>query len=87
MLAIVPAALVAAFYGPSGIGKLILLSQAILSMQLSFAVFPLVAFTSSKDRMGKFANGSLLRFASYTAAISIAGLNVWLLVEIFQGRG
>lgn len=85
-LAIVPAAVVAAFYGPTGIGQLILLSQAILSMQLSFAVFPLVAFTSNQSKMGRFANGWLLRVSSYGAAMVIAGLNIWLLLQILWGH-
>ncbi len=86
MLAIVPAIFVAALYGSRGTGRLLLLSQAILSMQLSFAVFPLVAFTSNSKTMGAFVNRAWVRFLSYAVAILIAGLNLWLLVEIFRGR-
>ena len=55
-------------------------------MQLSFAVFPLVAFTSNKVKMGAFVNGALLRTLSYAVAVVIAGLNLWLLIEIFRGK-
>ncbi len=86
LIAIVPAVIVTALYGTTGTGKLLLLSQAILSMQLSFAVFPLVAFTSSKMKMGSFVNGAVLRTLSYAVAVIIAGLNVWLLIEISRGK-
>ncbi len=86
LIAIVPAVIVTAIYGMTGTGKLLLLSQAVLSMQLSFAVFPLVAFTSDKLKMGQFVNGPLLRIASYGVAVIIAGLNLWLLIDIFRGR-
>lgn len=86
LIAIVPAVIVTALYGTTGTGKLLLLSQAILSMQLSFAVFPLVAFTSNKLKMGPFVNGPILRLASYCVAFIIAGLNLWLLIEIFRGK-
>ena len=56
LIAIVPAAIVAIFYGESGTAKLLILSQVILSLQLSFAVFPLVMFTSDRVKMGAFAN-------------------------------
>ena len=52
----------------------------ILSLQLSFAVIPLVIFTSDKRKMGAFANGPLLRAAAWVVALVIAGLNAWLLV-------
>ena len=86
LIAIVPAVVVTALYGAQGTGKLLLLSQAVLSMQLSFAVFPLVAFTSSRNRMGTLVNGAWLKITGYTAAFMIAGLNLWLLLEIARGR-
>ncbi len=57
MVAIVPAVVVAVLYGEHGEGALLVLSQVILSMQLSFAVIPLVQFTSDRRKMGAFANG------------------------------
>ena len=85
-LAIIPAVIVTALYGSSGTAKLLVLSQVVLSMQLSFAVFPLVAFTSDRKRMGAFVNATWLRLAGWASAILIAGLNAWLLVQIFSGR-
>ena len=54
LLAIVPAVIVAALYGESGTAKLLVLSQVILSLQLPFAVIPLVRFTSDREKMGPF---------------------------------
>jgi manganese transport protein len=82
-IAIVPAAIVAIMYGESGTAKLLVLSQVILSMQLSFAVFPLVSFTSDKLKMGEFVNPVWLKVLAYVVAIIIAGLNIWLLVQFF----
>ncbi|MEP6762743.1 MAG: Nramp family divalent metal transporter [Gemmatimonadaceae bacterium] len=83
-IAIVPAAIVAIFYGESGTAKLLVLSQVILSLQLSFAVFPLVRFTSDRVKMGQFVNSLPLKVAAYGVACVIAVLNVWLLVQTFS---
>jgi manganese transport protein len=85
MIAIIPAAVVAIMYGESGTAKLLVFSQVILSMQLSFAVFPLVAFTSDKLKMGEFANPIWLKALAYLVAVVIASLNIWLLVQFFGG--
>ncbi|MFN2636766.1 MAG: Nramp family divalent metal transporter [Gemmatimonadaceae bacterium] len=84
-IAIIPAGLVAVIYGESGTAKLLVLSQVILSMQLSFAVFPLVTFTSDKLKMGEFVNPRWLKTLAYSVAVIIAGLNIWLLLQIFRG--
>jgi manganese transport protein len=84
-IAIVPAAVVAVMYGASGAARLLILSQVILSMQLSFAVFPLVAFTSNRIKMGEFVNPAWLKTLAYLVAVVIAGLNIWLLLQIFRG--
>ncbi len=84
-IAIIPAAIVAVVYGESGTAKLLVLSQVILSMQLSFAVFPLVKFTSDKIKMGEFANPQWLKALAYLVACIIAALNIWLLIRIFTG--
>jgi manganese transport protein len=84
-IAIIPAAIVAVMYGESGTAKLLVLSQVILSMQLSFAVFPLVAFTSNRLKMGEFVNPLWLKMLAYVVAVVIAGLNIWLLLQIFRG--
>ncbi len=80
-IAIVPAALVAIFYGASGTARLLIFSQVVLSLQLSFAVFPLVRFTSDRAKMGEFVNSLGLRIAAYTVAAVISTLNVWLLYQ------
>jgi manganese transport protein len=86
LLAIIPAVIVTAIYGSTGTAKLLVLSQVVLSMQLSFAVFPLVAFTSDAKRMGPFVNRLWLKIAGWSSAFLIAGLNAWLLVQMFHGR-
>lgn len=80
-IAIVPAAITAILYGESGTAHLLILSQVILSLQLSFAVVPLVMFTSDKVKMGEFANGPVLRVAAYAVTALIVVLNAWLLVQ------
>jgi manganese transport protein len=84
-IAIVPAAIVAIMYGESGTAKLLVLSQVILSLQLSFAVFPLVMFTSDRAKMGEFANPLWVKILAYIVAFGIATLNVWLLFQTFRG--
>jgi len=85
LIAIVPAALTAIFFGESGTAKLLILSQVILSLQLSFAVFPLVRFTSDRAKMGEFVNPAWLKALAWVVAWAIAGFNAWLLVQIFRG--
>ena len=85
-LAIIPTIIVVAFMGERGTEKLLILSQVILSIQLSFAVVPLVLFTGSRKKMGEFVNGRGLQALAWVTAVVIAGLNVWLLVQIAMGR-
>uniref|UniRef100_A0A7V5CUF9 Divalent metal cation transporter MntH n=1 Tax=Acidobacterium capsulatum TaxID=33075 RepID=A0A7V5CUF9_9BACT len=85
LTAIVPTILVTALYGEKGTSNLLIFSQVILSMQLSFAVFPLVAFTSDRKRMGEFVNRPWLRYLAWASAFFIAALNVWLLVLTVKG--
>jgi manganese transport protein len=85
LIAIVPAALTAIFYGESGTARLLILSQVILSIQLSFAVFPLVRFTSDRAKMGEFVNSSWMKALAYATAAVIALFNGWLLVRTFAG--
>jgi len=84
-VAIVPAVIVSIIAGESGTAKLLVLSQVILSLQLSFAVFPLVKFTSDRAKMGEFVNSRLLNVLAWTVAVVIATLNVWLLFQTFRG--
>ncbi|MBC8154949.1 MAG: Nramp family divalent metal transporter, partial [Bacteroidetes bacterium] len=84
-IAIVPALIVAILYGEAGSTKLLIFSQVILSLQLSFAVVPLVIFTSDRLKMGRFVNPGWLRIAAWTVAVIIGGLNIYLLVETVFG--
>ncbi len=84
-IAIVPAAIVAILYGDSGTAQLLILSQVVLSLQLSFAVFPLVHFTSDRLKMGTFVNPRWLKLLAYSVALVIASLNAWLLIQTFRG--
>jgi manganese transport protein len=84
-IAIVPAAITAILYGESGTARLLIMSQVVLSLQLSFAVFPLVMFTSDPHKMGSFANPRWLKVLAYTVATVIATLNAWLLVQTIGG--
>ncbi len=83
LIAIVPAVIVSLIGGESGTARLLILSQVVLSLQLSFAVFPLVMFTSSRLKMGEFVNPAWLKVLAYTVATVIAGLNLWLLYQTF----
>ena len=85
LIAIIPAVIVAALYGASGVNKLLILSQVILSLQLSFAVVPLVWFTSSKLKMGRFANSPALASTAWIVTAIIVALNGYLLVQICTG--
>jgi len=86
LLAILPAVVVTAMYGEHGTARLLIFSQVVLSMQLSFAVVPLVMFTSDRRKMGEFVNGPLLKTLSWAAALLIAALNFWLLVQAAKFR-
>jgi manganese transport protein len=77
-VAIIPALLVIWQLGDNGTYKLLILSQVILSMQLPFAVIPLIRFTSDRRRMGEFANPGWVRAAAWACAAVIVGLNLWL---------
>jgi len=85
-LAIIPTIIVVAVTGEQGTEKLLILSQVILSLQLSFAVVPLVIFTGSRKMMGEFVNGRWLQGLAWFTAALIAGLNAWLLIETAMGR-
>jgi manganese transport protein len=84
-VAIVPAIIVTAAYGESATAKLLVFSQVILSMQLSFAVFPLVMFTSDRRKMGEFVNPVWMKTLAWVIAVCIAALNGWLLVQAVRG--
>jgi manganese transport protein len=79
LAAIVPVVVTMALFGESATDKLLVLSQVVLSLQLPFAVIPLVYFTSDRRRMGAFANARWLTAAAWVVAAVIVGLNLWLL--------
>jgi manganese transport protein len=84
LIAIVPAVIVTALYGERGAGGLLILSQVILSIQLSFAVIPLVYFTGQRRKMGQFANSRPVAVIAWAVAATIVCLNGWLLVGTFR---
>lgn len=81
IIAIVPAIIVTILYGDKGVGDLLILSQVILSLQLSFAVIPLVIFTSDKVKMGRFVNSPALTFTAWVITSIIVVLNSYLLFQ------
>ena len=85
LVAIVPALVTVIVYGERASGGLLVLSQVVLSLQLPFAVFPLVMFVGDRRQMGPFAIGRTLKALSWGVAIVIALLNVWLLVQTIGG--
>jgi manganese transport protein len=82
LIAIVPAVVVIAIKGEEGSGPLLVLSQVILSMQLPFAIFPLVQFTSSQKLMGPFAIGFWVKAVAWPVCLIIAALNVYVVYQI-----
>ncbi|MBS1851725.1 MAG: Nramp family divalent metal transporter [Acidobacteria bacterium] len=84
-IAILPAVIVTLFWGESGTAKLLIFSQVVLSVQLSFAVFPLVLFTSDKRKMGEFVSPLWMKSLAWVTAILIAVLNAWLLIQSIRG--
>jgi manganese transport protein len=83
-LAVTPAALVIWLAGEQATFQLIILSQVILSLQLPFAVIPLVQFTSDRGRMGEFANAAWVRALSWASTALILGLNLWLAWQVIS---
>jgi manganese transport protein len=82
-LAIIPAVLVIGIFGEGKATQLLIASQVVLSMQLGFAVWPLMRFTGEKTKMGEFANGLWIKVLGWAAALVIILLNVKLLFDIF----
>lgn len=86
-IAIVPAIIATALYGESGTAKLLIWSQVILSLQLPLALFPLVAFTGDRAKMGVFANPKWVQGLAWVAATFILLLNLKLLSDLFGITG
>jgi manganese transport protein len=84
-LAILPALAVTAIAGEGATSRLLILSQVVLSLQLGFAVVPLIRFTSDKKIMGAHVNGPWVRRSGYALAAAIVAVNAWLIVESVAG--
>ena len=84
-LALVPAFVGVWWFGDDGIGRMLVLSQVVLSFQLPFAIWPLVRFTSDPALMGRFVNGPALRMAAWGLFGVIAIANVWLVGSVLGG--
>jgi manganese transport protein len=80
-LAIIPAVIAAGLYGESGTAQLLIASQVVLSMQLPFAIVPLIAFTSDKVKMGELVSPKWLKVLAWIIAAVIIVLNVKLLLD------
>lgn len=83
LLAIIPAVAFIGLYGANAATELLIFSQVVLSLQLSFAIFPLLMFTGDKKIMGEFANSRNMNIVSWIIGIIIASLNLWLLGSLF----
>ena len=83
LLAIIPAVIVIGVYGEARTTDLLVASQVVLSMQLGFAVWPLLRFTGSRAKMGRFVNPPIIKVLGYATALIIIGLNVKLLFDTF----
>lgn len=84
-LAIIPAGFVAVWYGESGTGELLILSQVVLSLQLPFAVFPLVLMTADRTKMGALVSPRWLSAIALLIAVVITALNVKLVADFVTG--
>lgn len=84
-LAIIPAVICIALYGESGLGKLLIFSQVVLSFQLGFAVIPLVKFTGDRQKMGKFVNRPWVKILAWASSALIVGLNLKYLFDFLRG--
>jgi manganese transport protein len=83
LIAIIPAVICTAMYGESGSAKLLVFSQVVLSLQLSFAVIPLILFTSDRRKMGEFVIPLWLKTLAWITAGIIVTLNVKYLLDFF----
>ena len=81
LLALIPALITIVWFGEGSTGSLLVLSQVVLSLQLSFAVIPLVMFTSNARLMGAFVAPQWLKWVAWVVAVAIAALNAWLLIQ------
>ena len=81
-LALIPAFVGVWWLGDGAIGKMLVLSQVVLSFQLPFAMWPLIRFTSSRALMGPFANGPVLKLLAWSLFAVISVANLWLVGSV-----
>ncbi len=86
-LALVPALVGVWWFGDGGVGRMLVLSQVVLSFQLPFAMWPLIRFTSDRALMGGFANGPVLKSLAWLLFAVISAANVWLVASVVLGIG
>ena len=86
-IGVIPALITVVLYGEQGTGALLILSQVILSLQLPFAVFPLVMFSTDRTRPGGLAAPAWMLVLAWPVAVIIAALNAWLLYQVFAASG
>ncbi|OLV16323.1 Nramp family divalent metal transporter [Deinococcus marmoris] len=85
LIAIIPTVIVVLIYGEKGTGQLLILSQVVLSLQLSFAVVPLMMFSGDKTKMGEFVITPFWKWLGWGITALIIGLNAFLLIQTFFG--
>jgi manganese transport protein len=85
LIAIIPAYIVIILYGEGKTGELLVFSQVVLSLQLGFAIIPLIHFTSDKEKMGVFAIKPWMKIAAWTIALIIVALNGKLVLQEISG--
>jgi len=85
LLAIIPAIFTILYFGPDALGSLLILSQVVLSLQLAFAVIPLIHFTSDKKYMKEFAIKNWIKILAWTSAAVIVYLNIHLVIDEIAG--
>jgi manganese transport protein len=83
-LALIPAYIGVKIVGDHSIGKLLVISQVVLSFQLPFAIFPLLKLTEDKKIMGVFTNAPLTRIISWILFSAITAANIWLVIQLFK---
>ncbi|MFR0688973.1 Nramp family divalent metal transporter [Enterobacterales bacterium AE_CKDN230030158-1A_HGKHYDSX7] len=81
-LALIPALIGVVMLGDKAVGKLLVMSQVVLSLQLPFALWPLIRFTSDRTLMGEFANSLVTRALAWTLFGVISAANLWLLLQL-----
>jgi manganese transport protein len=83
-LALIPALVGVWYFGDGGVGKMLVLSQVVLSFQLPFAIWPLIRFTSDRGLMGAYANGPVMKGVAWMLFAVISAANVWLVFSVLS---